>query len=214
MDFIFNMGLDTKVDAINAVLRAIGTVGINSEDEVEWNIDAAEADKLLDVMSQNIQANRGNGWWFNREEFHKLQADPVNGYVTAPGNALSVLVHRVNGKPIPVTFRDGKLFDAKNNGYDMRGMMMSDGKLHCTIVVCLAFEALPSTAKQAVVDAARFWVVTEKEGDQIKMGAMQQEAQRSFVSLQSEDARQKRSNMFNNSRIQHHVYGAGGYNNN
>lgn len=214
MDIFLNMGLNKKLDAINAILRAIGTVGVNSEDEVEWNIDAAEADRLIDSVSQNIQSNKGSGWWFNREAFHKLQPNPVNGYVNVPSNAISVLVHRVNGKPIPVTYRDGKLFDAQNFAYDMRQMAMSDGLLHCTIVVFLSFDALPSTAKQAVTDASRFWVVTEKEGDQIKMGAMREEAQRSFISLQAEDSKQRRHNMYDNPRIRHNVYGAGGYNNN
>lgn len=214
MDIFLNLGLDSKLDAINAVLRAIGTVGINSSDEIDYNIDASEADRLIDTMSQNIQTNRGSGWWFNREGFHKLQPDPVNGYVGVPNNAIAILVDRVNGRPLPVAFRDGKLFDAQTHGYDMRGMTMPDGMVHCTIVVCLDFDALPSTAKQAVADASRYWVVTEKEGDQIKMGAMREEAQRSFISLQAEDQKQRRHNMYDNPRIRHHIYGAGGYNNN
>lgn len=213
MEINLVLGIDTKKDAINSVLNAIGSVGINSDEEIDWNIDAADADKLIDNLSQKIQTNNGKGWWFNREEFHKLTPDPVTGGVAVPNNTLSCYVQRVNGALFPITLRGTKLFDAKNLGYDVSSMVDGSGRVPCTLVVNLPFDELPSTAKHAITDAARFWFVNDKEGDQIKMNPLQQSANMSFAGMMSEDASQKRRNMFNNKFISNSVMLAGGYNN-
>ncbi|APU00183.1 tail protein [Vibrio phage Vp670] len=213
MDINLVFGIDTKIDAINAVLDAIGSVGINSEEEIDWNIDAADADKMLNRYSQVIQHNRGKGWWFNKEEFHKIDPDPVNGYVVVPQNTLVCLVKEQRGRKLPVNLRGNKLFDAKSYGYDMRNLTDTDGKLHCELVVNLPFDTLPTTAKQAITDTAAFWFQNNKEGDPNKMRNLEQAAKDSMISLQSEDARQRRSNMFDNPSARNTVYRAGGYNN-
>lgn len=208
-----SMAVSTKIDAINAGLRALGSVGINSLDEVDSNIDASSVDKLIDQHSQNLQSNSGRGWWFNRESFHALTPDPVNGYVSVPSNTLAVLVHRVNGQPTPVTLRGQKLFDTQSLGYDFRNATLSDGKVHCTLVVCLDYDTLPPTAKQAVSDLACFWAVNDLEGDINKMKSYQMAAELSVQAVQSEDTGQRRQNMFNNPSIRNDVWLAGGYNN-
>lgn len=214
MNVNFNIGIDTKVDAINSVLSAIGEVGINSPEEIDWNIDAADADKLIDAMSQEIQTNQGKGWWFNREEFHKLVPDLSNGMINVPNNTLSCFIKRHNGALIPITLRGNSLFDAKNLGYDMRSMVWNDGTVHCTLVVVLPFETLPPTAKFAVTNASRFWMVTDKEGDTTKMQVMKSASDTSLSSLMAEDSGQKRRNMMDNKHIQYNVGLIGGFNNN
>lgn len=214
MDINLSFGINTKVDAINQVLAAIGSVGINSDEELDWNIDAAEADKLVDTLSQKIQANMGKGWWFNREEFHKLTPDTVNGYVVVPNNTISCFVKRRDGKVLPVSLRGTQLFDSQSVGYDMRSLVNSAGVLECILVMNLPFDFLPVTSKQAITDAARFWMVNDKEGDQIKMQSLKQTADTSYVALMSEDASQRRRNMFNNDGIKKATYYSGGFNNN
>ena len=213
MNILMDTALSTKIDAINAVLDSIGEVGINSEEEIEWNIDAASADKLIDRMSQTIQTNQGKGFWFNREEFHKFSPDPVNGYITVPNNTLACFIQRRNGEVLQVTMRDKVLFDTKELGYDMRDAVWSDGKVHCTLVVQLPYEALPSTCKIAITDAARFWFVNDKEGDQVKLQSLKMAADTSIVSLQAEDSGQKRRNMLNNPRIRNAIGTIGGSSN-
>lgn len=213
MELTLEMGIDTRIDAINAILSSIGSVGINSEEEIDWNIDAADADLMLNRYSQVIQSNRGKGWWFNKEEFHKLDPDPINGYVVVPQNTLVCLIKRREGNLLPVTLRDGKLFDTKSYGYDMRDLTFSDGKIHCELVVNLPYEALPTTAKQVIADTASFWMQNNKEGDPNKLSNLTQAAKDSMISLQSEDARQRRSNMFDSPFARQTIYRAGGYNN-
>lgn len=213
MDIIFDTGVSNKVDAINAVLDAIGSVGINSEDEIDYNIDAADASKLLDRYSKQIQSNRGKGWWFNREKFHRFDPDPVNGQVVVPNNTLSCYINRQQGRVLPVTMRGGILFDAEHLGYDMRNLVWSDGTIHCELVVNLPFDSLPQNAMQAVTDAACFWMQNNKEGDRMKMQSYMQAAQDSMIALQAEDASQKRSNMFDNPTARGALAMTGGMNN-
>lgn len=215
MELNFNFGVSTKIDAINRVLDAIGSVGINSEEEIDWNIDAANADKLIDAMSEKVQVNLGKGWWFNRESFHKLSPDPVNGRVAVPSNTLSCLIKRQRGKVMKITTRANTLFDPVEFGYDMRPLVDSNGVLPCVLVVNLPFEHLPATAKHAITDASRFWFVNDKEGDQIKMQALQGSSNASYANLQAEDNRQSRRNILNNKMISNDMYLAGGnFNNN
>lgn len=215
MDINLNFGIDTKIDAINRVLDAIGSVGVNSEEELEYNIDAASADKLIDSISEKVQVNLSRGWWFNRESFHKLSPDAVNGEISVPSNTLSCLVKRQRGKHLMLTLRGNKLFDPTEYGYDMTPLVDKSGYLPCILVVNLPFDYLPASAKHAITDAARFWFVNDKEGDQIKMNALQKAADGSYSSLQAEENRQSRRNLLNNTRVQYDMYLAGGnFNNN
>ena len=215
MDINLSLGISTKVDAINRVLEAIGSVGINSEEEIDWNIDAADASNLIDVISQEVQTNMGKGFWFNREAFHKLVPDPVTGYVVVPNNTLSCQIKRQSdGSILPITLRGNTLFDSENLGYDMRSLVNSAGHISCVLVMNLSFEFLPATAKHAITNASRFWTVNDKEGDQVKMEALKRASDASYAAMMAENNGQRRRNMFNNQYIASAVYGAGGFNNN
>lgn len=214
MEINLSFGINTKVDAINQVLSAIGSVGINSDEEIEWNVDAAEVDKLIDVMSQQVQTNQGKGWWFNREAFHKLTPDPVTGFIVVPNNTISAFVKRGSEGVKSISLRGTQFFDSETLGYDMRSLVNSQGVIECILVVNLEFDFLPVSVKKAITDASRFWVVNDKEGDRIKMDALQQAANASYISVQSEDASQRRRNMLNNGGIATAIAKAGGWNNN
>lgn len=214
MDINLSFGIDTKVDAINRVLDAIGSVGINSEEEIDWNIDAAGADKLIDAMSQEVQINMGKGWWFNRESFHKFTPDEVTGFVTLPNNTLSCLIKRGRDKPLPITTRGSRMFETDNYGYNMKPLVNSSGYIETILVVNLPFEELPASAKHAITNESRYWFVNDKEGDTVKLQATRASADMSLASLNAEDGRQRRRNMFNNSRVSSDIVKAGGINNN
>lgn len=206
------LGINRKLDAINAVLDAIGTVGINSDEEIDWNMDASMADKLIDRISQKIQSNNDKGWWFNREEFHKFTPEKKTGYVQVPNNTLACYIKRHDGKVNAVSMRDNLLFDAKELGYDMRNATKGDDKVHCILVVNLGFDTLPSVAKHAVADAACFWAVNNTEADRTKMESYKNASDTSIIALQSADASQKRRNMFNNARVRSDLSMIRGYN--
>jgi hypothetical protein len=214
MDINLSLGIVTKIDAVNQVLSAIGSVGISSDEELEWNVDAGEADKLVDIMSQQVQTNQGKGWWFNRESFHKLTPDPVTGAVVVPNNTISAFIKRGHLGVKSVSLRGTQFFDSETLGYDMSSLVNSAGVIECILIVTLEFEFLPVSVKKAISDAARFWVVNDKEGDKLKMEALKQAANASYISVQSEDASQRRRNMLNNNGIATAIAKAGGWNNN
>lgn len=213
MESTLKLGITDKVSAINLIMSAIGMVGVNSQDDIDYNIDASDADKLIDSISQNVQINGGKGFWFNREEFHKFTPD-ANGFVRVPNNTLSCFIKRDRDLIVPINLRNYVLFDAREYGYDMRSAVQSDGKLHCTLIVNLPFDTLPTTAKHAVVDLARFWMVNDKEGDVTKLNTLKAQSDVSMIALMSEDNGQKRRNALTNPYIRYTVGKVGGYNNN
>lgn len=210
----FTLGLNTKIDAINYVLSAIGAASISSEEEIEEDIDASAASSLIDDISQQVQTNNGKGWWFNRENFHNLIPNPTTGQVTVPKNTLSCYLKRRQGNPTPIALRGVKLFDSEESGYDMRRFVDSNGVIPCMLVVTLPYEEVPATVKQTVADFGRFWIVSNFEGDNNKMGPLKQAAEASLISLKAEDASQRKRNMFDNSTVANALYRAGGFNNN
>lgn len=215
MSIELSLGITDKVSAINAILSAIGMVGVNTEDDIEYNVDAGDADKLIDRISQDIQSNGGKGYWFNRESFHKLQPNATTGVTTAPSNAMSVLIPRdVNNGVTAITLRGRKLFDPIETGYDMRPHAKGDGLIHCTIIVNLPFDTLPATAKSYIVDACRFWMVNDKEGDTVKLESLKSQILTSMTRLENEESSQKRRNAFNNPYTRNTLFRIGGYNNN
>ncbi|ARB11254.1 tail fibers protein [Marinomonas phage CB5A] len=214
MNSTLALGITDKVSAISYVLSAIGMGGISSEEDIDYNIDAGDADKLIDNLSQTTQTNGGKGFWFNREEFHKLEPSSTDGKVKVPSNTMSCFYKEDGGKPYPITMRGQYLFDTKELGYDMRSLVRGDGKLHCTLIVNLPFETLPPTAKQHIADLARYWMVNDKEGDQIKLAALEKQAVISRSALDTEEGSQRRRNMFNNPSVRYAMGRIGGYNNN
>lgn len=214
MDINLSLGIQTKVDAINHCLEAIGSVGINSEEEIDWNIDAASADQLIDNYSQRFQALQTEGWWFNLEDFHKFAPDSVTGNVVVPSNTIAAYIKRYRGKVHPVSLRGNLLFDGKALGYDMSPYVQQDGYVHCRLTVTLAFEHLPTSVKHAVAAACAFWMVNNKEGDPAKMQAYQADQERAFITVQREDARQRRRNVLDGKLNATNVGMSGGFFNN
>lgn len=209
----FTAGIKTKLDAINYVLAAIGSVPISSEEEIEEDVDAASASSMIDNMNQQLQNNSGKGWWFNRESFHKLVPNPATGKVTVPNNTLACYLNRSRSDVMSIALRGNTLFDPKEFGYDMRELVNSSGYLPCVLVVTLPFESAPASVRQAVAEFSRFWMVNQEEGDNNKMGPMKQAAEAALISVKSEDASQRKRNMFDNSGIARAVTRVGGYNN-
>lgn len=206
-------GITTKLDAINYILSAIGSVPVSNEEEIDEDVDAAAASELVDDLNQQIQTNNGKGWWFNREGFHKLVPNPSTGNISVPNNTLSCYLKRSDGQVKSVALRGKQLFDPNDHGYDMRPLVNSVGELPCILVVTIPYEDTPATVRQAVADFGRFWMVSNVEGDNNKMQPLKQAAEASLISVKSEDASQRRRNMYDNSGISYAVAKAGGYNN-
>lgn len=204
--------VNNRLDAINYVIGCLGLAPVDSEDE--FNLDVAQAISCIENQSRNIQNNKGNGMWFNRETNWKFAPDPVNGTVTIPNNALSCFVFNRYKQPIKIATRGRALYDTKEHGFDMRKVADSDGFVHLMLVTQLEFDDLPQTAKQAVATAAgvQFAIQNEMEVNRIK--ALQAIADDAKWGLESEDTTQTKTNAFKDNRsMQEFMVYAGGINN-
>lgn len=204
--------VDSKLEAVNLCMRAIGREGVDSLDS--GDLDAEDANKIIDLVSQRFQYNQGNGWWFNREPNWNISPDQ-NGEVNLPNNTLSVLqCYGLNDLKVPMTLRAGKLYSTWNHTFDMRGHVNRDGRIRLTLVVMLPFEHLPTSVMQAIAYQAACEFITSKDADKTKLQVHQTIASQLLVSVQAEQSAQKRLNMLvhNPTQRQFGVM-AGGYQN-
>lgn len=204
--------IDTKLQAVNLCMRAIGREGVDSLDS--GDLDAEDAAKVIDMVSQRIQYHRGGGRWFNREPNWNLAPDE-NGEVVLPSNCLVVLqCFALGNRKIPMTMRNGRLYSTWNHTFDMRGHVNSDGRIRLTLVMMLPFDHLPSSVMQAIAYQAACEFIVNKDPDQIRLATHQQIAQQLLMDIQSEESAQKKTNMFVHNPTQR-LFGvmAGGYQN-
>lgn len=210
-DAAFNI-IDSKLEAVNVCMRAIGREGVDSLES--GDLDAEDANKIIDIVSQRFQYNQGNGWWFNREPNWNLTPDS-NGEVNLPNNALAVLqCYGLNDKKIPMTMRAGKLYSTWNHTFDLRSHVNRDGNIRLTLVRMLPFEHLPTSVMQAITYQAACEFIVSKDADRTKLQTHQVIASQLLTSVQAEQSAQKRLNMLvhNPTQAQFGVM-AGGYQN-
>lgn len=194
--------IDSKLEAINLCMRAIGREGVDSLDS--GDLDAEDANRMIDLVSQRFQYNQGNGWWFNREPNWNLAPDH-NGEVYLPNNTISVLqCYGLGSKKLPITLRAGKLYSTWNHTFDMKGLVNQDGYLRLTLVVMLPFEHLPTSVMQAIAYQAACEFIVSKDADKLKLQMHQVVAQQLFISVQAEQSAQKRLNMLVHNPTQAH----------
>lgn len=204
--------IDSKLEAVNVCMRAIGREGVDSLES--GDLDAEDANKIIDIVSQRFQYNQGNGWWFNREPNWNLTPDS-NGEVNLPNNALAVLqCYGLNDKKIPMTMRAGKLYSTWNHTFDLRSHVNRDGNIRLTLVMMLPFEHLPTSVMQAITYQAACEFIVSKDADKTKLQTHQVIASQLLTSVQAEQSAQKRLNMLvhNPTQAQFGVM-AGGYQN-
>lgn len=210
-DAAFNI-IDSKLEAVNVCMRAIGREGVDSLES--GDLDAEDANKIIDIVSQRFQYNQGNGWWFNREPNWNLTPDS-NGEVNLPNNALAVLqCYGLNDKKTPMTMRAGKLYSTWNHTFDLRSHVNRDGNIRLTLVMMLPFEHLPTSVMQAITYQAACEFIVSKDADKTKLQTHQVIASQLLTSVQAEQSAQKRLNMLvhNPTQAQFGVM-AGGYQN-
>lgn len=210
-DASFNM-IDSKLEAVNLCMRAIGREGVDSLDS--GDLDAEDAAKMLDIVSQRFQYNKGNGWWFNREPNWNIAPD-TNGEVNLPNNCISVYqCYGLNDKKIPMTSRAGKLYSTWGHTFDMSRHVNRDGRINLTLVMLLPFEHLPITVMQAIAYQAACEFIVSKDADKTKLSTHQMIAQQLLMDVQNEQSAQKRLNMLVHNPTQR-MFGvmAGGYQN-
>lgn len=185
--------IDSKLEAVNLCMRAIGREGVDSLDS--GDLDAEDASKMIDIISQRFQYNKGGGWWFNREPNWQIAPD-TNGEVNLPNNCLAVLqCYALGEKKVPMTMRAGKLYSTWRHTFDMRKHVNANGMICLTLLTLLPYEHLPTSVMQAIAYQAAVEFIVSKGADQTKLATAQQIATQLLMDVQSEQMSQKRLNM-------------------
>lgn len=203
--------VNTRLDAINYVLSCIGLAPVDSEDD--YNLDVAQAGGMVDKVSRTIQNNKGRGYWFNREANHKLSPDPVTGNVLIPNNTLAVYRFDNFNRPAKIATRGRALYDTATHGFDMRGLVNSDGFVHLMLVTQLEYGDLPQTAKDAIAAQAGMMFARGNEMDMNRIKVLASEAEEAMWGLECEETTQSQANAFKDSRsMAQFNFVVGGYN--
>lgn len=185
--------IDSKLEAVNLCMRSIGREGIDSLDS--GDLDAEDANKIIDIVSQRFQYNKGGGWWFNREPNWQIAPDAL-GEVLLPNNCLAVLqCYALGERKVPMTMRAGKLYSTWNHTFDMRSHVNANGRLRLTLLMMLPFEHLPTSVMQAIAYQAAVEFIVSKDADKTKLATAQQIATQLLMDVQSEQMSQKKLNM-------------------
>lgn len=190
-----NFGLlNTKLDAVNLCMGAIGRTRVDNL--TSGDLDAEDAERIVEVVSQRLQYNGGKGWWFNKEPRWSYAPDS-NGEVVLPNNTLQVLqAYTQNSRKIDVTVRANRLYSTRLHSFDVSPLVGSDGFIWLDLMLMLPFEHMPANAMQAIAYQAAAEFIVSKGADQMKLQAHTNIASQLYVGLQVEESKQTRKNMF------------------
>lgn len=205
--------LNTELDAVNLCLSAIGREPVATLDTAD--LDAAMARSHVQRASLDIQANRGRGYWFNKEKKWKLQPDQL-GEITLPNNTLSILEARGTffdqGNRLAV--RGNRVYDTDEHTFDLRHAVAKDGYITFTLMLALEYEALPFTARSAVAWRGRKTFAWDTVGERNAYEVNKAEEERFLIALDNENIRSSRHNYLKDNRLMRSQVGLiGGYNN-
>jgi len=114
-----SLSLQTKLEAVNSMMSAIGEAPINSLDQP--TVDSAIAQSTLDEVIRSVQSY---GWHFNTDKDFPL-ARATDNSIPLSNDILRIDVDENVYPNVDVVQRSGKLYDRKNHTYsfsqDLKG---------------------------------------------------------------------------------------------
>ena len=166
----------TELDAVNEILTSIGSDGVVTLEEIDQNIDASVADKMLKAVSQEIQQE---GWDFNTIPTLTFSPDVNTGRIKWDTSLLRV----------PNTYRN-------------RGGFFFTGNLVLTNVVQeLPFEELPAVFRKYVTVKASLAFATRFLGDAELEQSLNTELAKAYADVMTYELDTQKPNVFNNTSI-------------
>ncbi len=177
----------TKLEAVNTLLSAIGESPINTLNS--GLVEATLAEQIVDNISRSTQSR---GWSFNTDLEFKLSPD-LAGEVALPTNCLHVDMTSLRmSSTSDLVQRGNKLYDRVKNTFAI------DDTIEVDIVVLLAFEDLPETARRFItVRAARVFQDRTLGSDTLH-GFQQDDEITAWADLQQAEAEVQDYNIFDN----------------
>ena len=185
-----------KLDAVNMMLRLVGSSAIN--DIASTHPDAANAIATLDRISRQIQKR---GWWFNTD--YKLIWTPQ---YTPPLNVGDTPSGRI---PVPTTITT---FKAENTGLIERGGFVYDKRLQTDLfteqqcinktITTLPWDMLPESATDYIGYYAAGQFIRDEIEDLGKKKDLEKDAGLAFIELKDEHLEMSQHNMFSQPQAQ------------
>lgn len=167
--------VSTELDAINAMLQAVGSDPINDLNDTS-DADVATARAILHRTSRMVQSQ---GWDFNTDEEYTLTRSTDNEYLI-PSNCLDIDVNAKHGD-VRAVWRNGKLWDKVEHTFTW------DQDLTFDITWFFAFEELPETARVYIaMSAARKFQAATVGSSALEKYTEQDELEARAIFLDSE----------------------------
>jgi hypothetical protein len=136
----------TELQAVNAMLRAIGESPVNTLESADA-VDVVLAQQTLADISRSCQER---GWYWNTMEDYTLIRTFPDNQIKLPSNTLKVDTTGLDADNYPVVQRGTRLFNKKTNSYAF------DKNLTVDLVEFLPFEEIPQAARTFItLSAAR-----------------------------------------------------------
>lgn len=179
--------LTTELEAINAMLETVMESPVNTIQTNDLPAEVQTAVNILKEVSRDVQKD---GYGFNTDEDFELVKD-VNGYVTLPGNTLSVDLTVENGQ-VDVVQRGLRLYDRKNHTY------VFQSNVRVTLVQFLPWDELPEHARAYIkIRAARILQDRSLQSDTTHGYTAADEA-RAKAEMEADDSRNQDLSIFDN----------------
>tara|TARA_R110002020_G_scaffold35517_1_gene107079 strand:+ start:25 stop:627 length:603 start_codon:yes stop_codon:yes gene_type:complete len=177
----------TELEAVNMLLKAIGTRRVNSVDNQQPKVLSAK--EILDRARNKIQFR---GWWFNIKYNVPYTPDPITKRVT-----LGDTIHSIVFETPYVTKRGTFAFDRANNTYQFECDLMGYRQIEL-----LEWTELPSNVQQYIAYIAAAEFVRDEIEDLKKEQVYKIDAGLLMIDIKKQDLEEGRYNVFENKRVQ------------
>ncbi|MCH2199749.1 MAG: hypothetical protein MK081_13300 [Flavobacteriales bacterium] len=136
----------TELDAVNIILENDGEAPVNTLDDSGFS-ESGKAQRVLREVSRTVQSR---GWAFNTDRDRKF-LPTITDEIVLPTNTLKIKPTYLS-EELRLVERGRKLYDVQNN------TAVFTSPVYLDIVQMLAFEDLPSTARDYItIRAARVY---------------------------------------------------------
>lgn len=138
--------LTTELEAVNALLSAVGDSRVNTiSGSLPGNLQAA-----VDLLRETSRQVQLFGWHFNSEDDYTLSRN-LSGEIVLPTNLLDVDLTTESGS-VNIVQRGQRLYDKKNHTY------IFTQNLSCSVIWFLPWTQLPESARNYIkIRAARIY---------------------------------------------------------
>lgn len=176
----------TETEAVNLMLRAIGSSPVNSI--AAGTPDIANARATLKRLSRAAQKR---GWWFNIVYNQTYQPDPVTKEIVVGREVVSL--QATNACYVK---RGTKLFDSLNNT-----TQFEEDVVIWRLTRILSWNDLPESMQEYVAYQSAAEFIRDELEDLSKKNDYMKEAGRSYIELKQEDLESGQYNMFDARKV-------------